>query len=283
MRLGFIQSNWLRQYPFRAQHGIIDNDGIELPKDLIVGLRITCAVDDLSVFISHICTDNGFVSIAFAGSNGDIGSANGFITDSNQALPIKAYNDGVIGYVLVGNVFSTKPNQVYNFTDANGLVEPSTVTPITPPNVTSLNIKDVRYTGDITITSNSVTITSNGNTIGFVVKNPSAITSRGDHKAAYLTCSNNVISGINTVTPNTNGNIDIYTVAPLKVNIVTVNGIQQLQFSAPDLSLSLTSPEAGNLCKLLNLAPTNNSNTYADITTNPAAEWTSWEQYPPLT
>jgi hypothetical protein len=273
MQLNFINSNWHRQYPFKSGHGAVDSQNNILPTDLIVGLRLTCLSSDLEIYIEKIVTSKGKVSISFAGSSGSIGFANALLVSSNQSVPIKNYNNGLIGNVVVGNIDSAMPDQVFVFNETNGLVEPSTVLIVTAPEVSSIRVKNTNLTGQLTLVSNSINILA-GNNLSLSVINPSNIESRQDKSARYLTCTNNVISGINSVKPDSQGNIDIYAIAPLVINAVTINDVPQLHLSTPDIELK-------QLCKVVNLPPANDADVYHQEISDPslAPEWNQWEQF----
>lgn len=290
MQISFIQSNWLRQYPFQDGNGEVDLNSNVMPASLIVGLRITCLGSDLELYINKVVINLGLININFAGSNGDIGYAGGAITEDNQSLTIYSYaNGGAIGNVMIGDASLVKTQQTYLFNSSNGAIEPSTVIVMPVPGVFSLYVlnKSPSYTGDVEFVSKTINITTAGSDIFWSVLNPSAITSRQDNHAELLTCNNTVISGINTVIPDASGNIDIYAIAPLAVAIQVVDGRQQLVFSTPGLGLDETDPVLTggllNLCKLANIPPTNTSNTYgtafSSITTTTLPEYESWPQY----
>ena len=276
MNLDFIQSNWLRQYPFRANQGILDINGNSLPTSILVGLRISCTSADLELYINKIVINNGQIGISFAGLVGNIGYANAVISEDNQYIPIIKYSGGVIGSVLVGDCTALAIKQIYIFDNTNGLIEPSTVIVIPTPTVTSIDIKGIKYTGNVNIASKTVNITNSG-VISLFVKNPTNIKSRGDKQAKHLTCNNNIISGINTVIPDANGNIDVYTIAPLHTTNDDEHNI--INITATSLSMDETSTEAGNLCKLINTPVSDTTDTYTDLLTTTNPEWKSWPQY----
>jgi hypothetical protein len=272
MELNFIQSNWLRQYPFRNFNGGFDSYNNKLPTDIIVGLKISCLLSDLDLYINKIVTDNGNIGITFAGNNGPIGYANSVITTNNQNLIIYNFNEGVIGNVTIGNSARIMPKQTFSFNNTNGLIEGSTITIISPPLVTGITIKGTTMTGAITLTSTSLGINT-GSELNLSVLYPVNILSRGDLSSTQLSCNNFVISGINTVIPNLNGNIDIYAISPLVISTGVVDGVTQLIITTPGITLS-------NVCVPINLPPINPSQTsYEPINTIVNPEYSTWPQY----
>jgi hypothetical protein len=239
-----------------------------MPTDIIVALRVTCASTELELYVSKVITNNGVVSITVNGASGPIGFANGTIVMPNQSLLIYNQSKGVIGTVTIGNVDAVSSKQTFVFDNTNGLVEPSVVTVLSAPSVTSLNVKGVKLVGAIKLTSNTAGITAGG-TIGLNVTRPDDIQSRNDISANRLTCGNNVIGGINTVTPDENGNIDIYAVIPVQVSIVSGN----IKLDSPGTPLT-------KICKTLNLPPTDSTQTsHQSISVITTPEWSGWPQY----
>lgn len=274
--MNFTQRNWLRQYPFRGDMGRWDTELNQVPSDLLVGVRITCKVEDLDVFISKIYTNSGIISVLFSGTVGDIGFANGSVTSDNQAINIVSYTGGIIGNVVIGNSARTQNKTTFIFNSNNGLIEPSTVLIITPPAVSSVAVKNVKYVGDVNLTSNSITL-GTGNIITTTVKDSSKIASRGDKQAKFLTCDNNIISGINTVAPNSEGNIDVYAIAPLQISSITESGITSIRITSEDATIP-------KLCKIANLPPEPPDLDNPDTPTVPLVdavdpEFVSWPNY----
>ena len=272
MILNFIQSNWLRQYPFRDENGVLDLNNEIVPTDLVVGLRITYQGSGLDVFINKIYTNKGAVSIGFACSTGDLGYANGLVDQDNQSLPILNYSGGVIGNVMIGNSNSTQPVQNFLFNNTNGLVEPSTLMVLPAPLVENISIKGIDYTGAVTFTSSTLAILAT-NTLNFSVINPTNIQSNGDQSSSFLTCPNFTISGINSVPPDINGNINIYAIEPLTI---AQTGSNQLQLNSTGLVISNTA-QSNNLCRVVNIAPTDTVDTYGPVGGTP--QWAGWPQY----
>lgn len=276
MQLNFIASNWLRQYPFRAGQGTLDLYNMVVPTDLLVGLRITCSQADLPVYVDHITTNTGNISVSISGAQGPLGYANGIITDSNQSLSIKSYASGTIGLVTIGNITSTQEQQTFVFNNTNGLVEPSTVTILAPPTVSGIQIKGQTVVGNITLTSATVAITAQG-AITLTVLDPTTITSREDKSSVMLTCDNNVIGGINSIVPSgknsaTPNNIDIYAIAPLQIEYTTINGQSALVLSS--------TVELSRMCVPLNNPPIDDTTiSHVPIAEITEPEWQSWPQY----
>lgn len=280
MQLSFIQANWQRCYPFIFIDGqeFMDSNNNVVPMDLVVGLRITISPAEFgSIYINHIYTNNYNVSISFASPIGDLGYANGTITDDNQSLTIYDYLGGVRGNVVIGNQQSTLAQQSFTFTSGNGSVEPSTVLVLPLPPITNIQIngKGPGYTGNINFTSSTLNIDAGANLV-ISAMNPSTITSRGDKLAEYLTCVNPVISGINTVTPDKNGNINIFSIDPVRITQPN-SPAGPIIFNVNGLVMDENSTTSNNLCTLTISPPINPSNTYGELTTTP--EWKNWPQF----
>ena len=263
MQLSFLQSNWLRQYPFKAGCGVMDVAGNRVPQDLLAGLRIS-VTGSRAIYISKIVSNARSASIEFCSDTGFVGVANATTVESNQAILI---HNGVgnIGTVTIGNADSWEINHVYVFDSVSGAVEPSTVTVVPKPAVHGILVKGKLLTGHISLTSTTIGISDIGDLFLNVLV-PSTVASRQDRQSRYLTCDKPVIGGINSVVPDKNGNIDIYTVAPLVIN----NGV-----------LSVVVPENHSLCKVYNIPPVNQTSTNSTPLPEATKEYPTWTQFLP--
>lgn len=271
MHLSFLNSNWYRRYPFRKSATTIDANGSVLPTDLIVGCRVTTDFAHKDVYISKVFTSNGQISIEFSGNSHVLGTAQGTITNSNQAIPIIPVINNFAGYVIVGNLDTTQNIANYTFTSSTGLLEASTITIFTPPAITSLIHNGQKMTGKAVFQVTGLVLGVDGQVIGLTVLAPSDVASRVDQTSALLTCSNPIISGINSVTPSPNGsgnNIDIYGISPVTISIV--DGV--IQVGTIGLTLA-------DVCQPVNIPPLDTTETYGDITTATVTEWSTWPQY----
>ena len=263
MQLSFIQSNWLRQYPFRAECGQLDLNGTVVPRDILVGLRLSIT-GSLDVYVSKIITNGGYISVEFCSGEGFVGVANSRLTNDNEAILVKNAS-GVIGTVTIGNTDSCEANQLFQFDSTSGKVEPSTLTPVAAPAVKSITIKGKALTGNLTLASSTVGILDAGESeIYLSVLVPSTVASRQDKQARFLTCDKPVVGGINGVVPDSNGNIDIYTIAPLSISA----GV-----------LSITVPDGSSLCQVYNIPPNNQVSTNSTPLSDAAKEYPTWAQF----
>ena len=268
MRLSFIQSNWLRQYPFKSDCGIDDNAGQWVPTDLVVGLRLSLPKAMLSntVFIGKLVTgNNSFSAELFCGTT-LVGTVAAIVTISNQIVPILNSTGGTIGTITTGNSDNFQINQSYTFNSTNGAVEESTITAIPTPAVTSLCLKGVNLTGNLTLASNTIDITAG---LFLSLLDPQSVSSRKDKQAVNLTCDLPIIGGINTVLPDVANQISIVAVAPLTVSSLG-NGVLQLTVSP----ITKTT-----LCIPYNTPPDNTSNTPAGDLSSSSPEYLTWPQF----
>ena len=285
MRLSFLQANWLRQYPFRKDSGITDVNQLSMPTDIIVGLRLAIPHTGNLVYINRVSTNSGVVSVEFSAGSALIGYASGSITQANTALPVIAYgNSGSIGTVTIGNPDSCQPAALYIFNNtvhdpaalstpsAMGFVEPSTVTSIVPPVVTSWSIRSQALTGNLTLTSDSLSIGSN---LQLMLLAPQDVVSLGDQHPEYLTCSHTVIGSLNNVFPS-DYNINIVAIEPLVITSVG-NGVFQL--TVPEVVLTDPTSEQVALCKQYNIPPDTETSIPTGDLLGTTPEYPTWPQF----
>ena len=275
MNIGFLNENWLRAYPIQYSAGRISTTGQALPDYLIVAARLTTDATNADVYVSRIVINYGLVSVEFSSGTQVLGSANGLVTKANTTLPVVPLYTNFHGNVTIGDFTKLQVQASYNFTQASTLLEPTTVTVFTPPAVTSLTVKGKTLTGSINFVSTSTDISTNVSGLTFTVISPAYIASRQDKTSALLSCNNKVISGINDVMPDDQGNIDIFCINPLQIS--------GLVFSTPTMQ---NGTGATGVCKGYNIPPTPNpdtANVYntgnGDILTAAGPEWAAWPQY----
>ena len=274
MQLSFLNANWYRQYPFRSDINLTDNNGNTPSNDIMVGCRLMVDIANYPSYllgITKLYYNQGFVAVELSSNTGVLGVAKGQITQSNQSLPISSLVPTFSGSVVIGNPDSVQDQACFVYSVTSGALEPSTITVYPPPTITGV-VHNGRITGQVTFAPTNLTISSSGQTITFTVIAPTDVASRVDKTARLLTCANPIISGINTVKPfpTTNGNnIDIYGIDPVTIStgsggVVTVG----------------TTKTVAEVCKPQTIPPTDDSNAYPfDITTTETTEWKTWPQF----
>jgi hypothetical protein len=277
MRLSFIQSNWLRQYPFQKNSGIIDVNLNKVPTDILVGLRLMIPYTTNAVYVNKLTTNAGQVSIEFCtGTTTFLGSATGVVTNSNTTLPITTNEGGSIGTVTIGNPDSCQPIAAYFFNSTIGLVEPSTITRLTLPGMPAWKVKSALLTGAVTLSSDTIAV---GSGPSLALLTPLDVASREDYQPNYLTCQNSVIGSINNVLPDSSNNLNIVAIEPLKITALG-NGMFSLTLDNIVL-YNNSNPRTGpqQLCINYNIPPDNETSTPTVPLTTATAEYPTWPQF----
>lgn len=263
-----------RKYPIRGTSSHIFTDGVELPQALITSIQISVPYAYRDVYICKIFGKDGFVSILLKENltNLVLGSFSGQITESNQLLTLDSLFPNVSGSITIGNAESVSSlNGSHYLTYNDGVLEGSTVFCFATPAVTSINVKDKVVTGFVSLIGENITFTENSQEILLSVTNPNVILSKNDFSGVFDNCNSPLIKKINTVTPDSNGNIDIYGILPVVISV----SAGKIEFDTPTLTIPDVCPEKRKLAP-----PVNNSDDYyTDIETNKIPEWKSWPEF----
>jgi hypothetical protein len=177
----------------------------------------------------------------------------------------------VSGNMTIGRASSFKGAEgVYYLNNAE--IEPSAVFCFTPPGVVKLVHETTTLTGLVTtsVSSNMLQTITLPNTILFSVTNTNSIISNNEFSGDTNSCSTPIITKINTVSPDSSGNIDIYGIDPLSIAIST--GQFELVTA---LGITDVCPEKNKISP-----PTNNSDSYhTDILSATSPEWKTWPRF----
>jgi hypothetical protein len=179
----------------------------------------------------------------------------------------------VSGSITIGDAaVLNELSGTYYLDYTNGRIEPSTVFCFVPPGVTAFVYEGTKATGYVTLSSGSVNISNVTQQINLSVKNPNLILSNNDFGSALANCPTPLIKKINTVTPDANGNIDIYGIIPIKISVES--GTQLQLDTVPELSFKALCPEKNKV-----IPPANNETTtyYSDVFQTNIPEWQTWD------
>jgi hypothetical protein len=249
-------------------------NGNELPQKLITAIQVTTVKALSNIFISRITVVNDYLSILLKENDTGltIGNFYGQVQQNQQTLMMDPLTPLASGSITIGDAAALSSlNGTYYLDYQNGRLEPSTVFCFTPPGVTSLMYAGTKATGYVNISSASVTVVSDPPEIKLSAKNPDTILSNADLGAANGNCPTPIIKKINTVTPNEFGNIDIYGVIPIQINVAS--GTRLELTTVPELSFKDLCPERNKI-----LPPADDTTTvyHGDIFTKLDPEWKSW-------
>ena len=119
-------------------------------------------------------------------------------------------------------------NGMYFMEYNDGKIEDSLVFPYTPPTLLGITANGLNpATGNVLFNLNNILATNGGSTVTLSIVDVTKVQSRGDTSSAYGNCATPNIYHINTVAPNSSGNIDLYGIEPVEVHVaggtITVN------------------------------------------------------------
>lgn len=277
MILDFLNKNMYRKYPIQGDCATVSTIGVTLPTNLITSLRITLPPSISSLYIKKVNVVNNFVAISLAdyANDEEIGACYGFVNTLFANLPFVA-RAGVnaSGFVSIGEIPpQLLPEAVLWFTKEQTKIEPSCIVNFEPPEVVKLvDEQGGVCTGSVSTALENLTVSSDTNTFTLQIVNKALTSTNADFSGVYRNCNLPVITHINTVAPDENGNIDIFGILPLNVTV-----------DSPSSEVVLTTDLViGDVCPDLNKIspPTNTSTTYyTDILATQTPEWKTWPQY----
>lgn len=278
LSVSFLNKNLFRKYPLRSSSNYISNEGVEIPLSLLSHIKITTKLDTSDVFISKIYVSGNYINITIAHKvsssvNTYLGYFSATVTQDYQTVtmtPVQTYCSGTL-ILGLKDVLSTIQG-INNLSYDNGKIEDSLIICAVLPAITSLKNRDKILTGDVTFKLDNITRILNSPTITLDVTDLTLVKSPMDKNAARLNCLTNTTKSINGVTPDNNGNIDIYAILPAKVSLLT-NGVS---FSTPGVALpDICLNVHNNIPPILQI----DQQIYVDFLTVTEEEWKNWPQY----
>lgn len=281
--LDFLNKNLYRRFPIRQDSTLLSTSGLQLSDDVITGGRFTVSTTTTILFISSISFNNGLVKVVISTILPSdrfvvLGCASGQITEDYQRLIFTPLDSFFSGYIIMGLKSTIDSlNSTYEFTASNysegdnsARIEDSLVTRFSYPLVSSIESSDTTKTGAIALTYSNIKETPDAALpiLNLTLIDKTGLYLTGDLSSAFDNCSNAGIKTINGVTPDANGNIDIYSIEPveLSINLIT----KSIGVKVKDLTLL-------KLCDKNNLTPPNKKqNNYNDVLTVTEEEWRKW-------
>lgn len=296
--MDFYNKNCFRNYPIQQGCSCISDSGLPLPTSFIVAARLTAATSLLigrQAYISQLTVNGSQLSITVSVIDGGgrpralwFGSA--VLTKDYQVIPMQfnveamealgenteqqqhAAGGGFIVAGLVDDIKSTQASFAFSVGATN--LEPSTVVYIKPPGLTGVKVKGKTLRGivrvDITNIGSLNLLTADGYDWRLRIIEPGLVESRVDKTSSRLTCNTPAIKQINSVPPNSAGNIDIFGIEPVTIQ-VTGFGI----------ALRTTGFQLSDLCRPSNVPVSLEQNNYqGSILSAEQPEWKLlWPQY----
>ena len=296
----FISRNWLRNYPLRGGQPCVAINGEQLPTQLLVGARLCGSLYDLrsaAVYVTRVTVKNRWVGVVvgITGLHDSVsvwyGSAE--VLHDNTVIPMQLNSSGLLvqrvghstafpgetprggGFIVVGSSeLVAGMDSVWEFEPRACRLEDSCVIYTAAPRLHSLIVKGQEVTGSVGLTFGNIRSTQQPGpeTTDWQldVISTDQVTSRLDKTAVHGTCDTPVITGVNSVTPDGLGNIDIFGIAPVAVSTAGFG----VTLTTPGLALA-------QVCPPENVPAYVASNSYiGSILTVQQPEWkVYWSQY----
>lgn len=236
----FLNKNWYRKYPLRASSDYQDVYGTFLPLSLFAGAGLSVYLDFVDVFINKIVIQGQHINVTVASRTQTgvvaLGYFDAEITQSNQVLNLNSIHPWASGHLIIGDQAALSGRAgSYIFSYTNGKIEDSLVFGYMPPKVTSFHHGTGQITGFISLALENLTTSVESNNLSFNVVDKTLTTPDFFRTVGTLSCLNPIITGINTVVPDENGNIDLYAIEPLQFDIDELAG--RITLSIPDAEM----------------------------------------------
>ena len=264
-----------RHYPLKAGSSGLSVYGEQLPTSLLtsLSLSIPLSANIDTLYISKIVTKNNFISVVINSYTSDlaVGSFSKAIVEDYQTINLTSYISGVSGQLTVGKLNALVDFQgAFHFQKENAEIEESTIFVYPTPAVTAVVNNSTKSTGKISLLGKNVSIAVEGNDITLDVIEYTKVLAHNALAGQYDNCTNPIIEKINTVTPDEDGNIDIYTILPMTIDVSGEN----LELT-PNLTIEQVCPELNKIYPPLNISDT----YYSDILTEKTPEWKTWPYF----
>lgn len=263
----------------RSSATLISDQGTEIPLTFLAGMSISSVLGYHDLYISKIVVNGNAVNVTIRNTSPDvtIGYFNVIITQDFQTVPMTSYRNNASGYIVFGSMESLgliQGNHTFNST--TGKIEDSVITCVVTPILTSIIADGKTITGEVKFEYDNITSITSGFEIDLSIIDMNAIMSRNDFSSERNSCPTNAIGSINGVKPTSGGNIDIYGILPVVIDI-TSSGIQ---LSTPGIGLTELCTNVKNNIPPIPGGTEADKNQYIDdFLTATEEEWKTWPQY----
>ena len=276
--LDFLNKNMYRKYPLRDTCSMTFSDGTIFPSEIITSMQVSTIYGEHDIKITKVYITKGFISVTIATDDEVLGCFAGKVLTDFAVIPFTPANEinYVSGTMTVGrqeDLLTCKGS--FHFDDsAQAKLEGSVVFCFTPPPVKKLVHENNEIAGRVTtsVSRNMTQTVPSPHVLLYSVTDTTSILSNNEFSGSIDTCPTPIIRKINTVLPDSEGNIDIYGILPIHMDIAT----GQLEIATP-LELVDVCPEKNKISP-----PVNNSDSYyTDILNAGIAEWRTWDRFAP--
>lgn len=275
MYLDFLNKNMYRSYPLKAGSSGISIYGETLPDSLLTSLSLSVPNDYgyRGLYISKVVVKGQFISVVFNDYDTGfaLGSFSKLVTKDYESINLTPYIPTASGVLTVGRKEGLLEFQgVYHFERENTEIEESVLFIYPPPGVINLVNNAIASTGHITLIGKNIEVSTGDSEILLDVIDTNRVRAHNTLAGQYNNCNNPIIEKLNTVTPDEDGNIDIYTILPMTIEVSGDN-----LTLIPNLTLEQVCPDLNKI-----YPPDNASEEYySDINTEKVPEWKTWPYF----
>lgn len=262
-----------RSYPLKASSSGLSIYQEVLPEELITSMNISAPNEYTGLYISKITSKNQYLSIVINdyATGLALGSFSSAITKDYQVINLLPYLSTVSGFLTIGKKEILSEFQgAYHFDKENTELEESILFIYPPPAVIKFVNRAIESVGKITLLGKNIIITDEDNTLSLDVIDRNKVLAHNTSAGQYDNCQTPIIESINTVVPDEEGNIDIYTILPMTIEVSGDN-----LTLVPNITVSEVCPELNKI-----YPPVNESDVYySDILTEKTPEWKTWPYF----
>ena len=283
LTLDFLNKNMYRKYPLRASCNTVFTNGTQLSNSLITSMQISSILDYLDLFVSKIHVSKNFISVTICRYSDEltVGTFSGTVLTDFDVVPLFSDFNFISGSLTIGTleVLNSLNKGTYHIRDKvnnkglkdNGLIEASCIFCYTPPAVKSITIGAKKIIGKITTsTGENLKKQITDNTTTLSTTNKLAIQAGNEFFGGINSCPTPIIKKINTVFPDEEGNIDVYGILPIVINVDS----GEIGLTS-GLDLLDVCPERAKISP-----PVNNSDEYyTNILEATEPEWKQWPNF----
>ena len=271
----FLNKNTLRNYPLRGDSSLVSDAGVKMPLAVFTGAQFSTTAEYPFLYISKVYVKDGYINVLVssivASVATPVGYFDGRIKEDYQTLKMTAIAPAAYGAIILGPMDTFTGFQGYHtYTSQATRVEDSLLTYVTPPGLTAISVGKDTLAGHLALEYVNVRRSTAIGLLGLEVINKDQVKAKNDVSAKFSNCGVPAIGDMNGVTPDEAGNIDIYGISPI-----------ELQVTAQGLRLTVPTITRAKLCvEEKRIPPLVQSSTYnraIGAATQP--EWKGWSQY----
>lgn len=280
----FLNKNTLRKYPLRASASGVFTDGSTLPNSWITSMQISAPYGLHDLYISRINVSSNFLSVTINNYSDSsfVGTFAGKIPKDYTTLNLVSHRKDVSGTMTTGPMIDFSKVQRGSFYFRNehtaegdkefGRIEASCIFCFKPPTVSKIKIGSKEMLGRLTISSgDNISAYFDTDRFQLDVTNQTAIKAKAEFTGKLNSCDTPIVKKINTVYPDENGNIDIYGIVPIVIDVTS----GELTFTS-EVALETVCPD---LNKISPPADNDSNDYYTNILTTIIPEWKTWPNF----